>query len=108
MLDLSLVSRSLDVGATWELYPYLASDHFASVVSLPVPSLVAPPRPPRWNLRTANWAAFSTAVADSLAGTNRPQDLDAAETRLVNALATAADKAIPHLHPVTVTHRDRW
>ncbi|XP_050699365.1 uncharacterized protein LOC126986910 [Eriocheir sinensis] len=108
VLDLSLVSRPLTVGKTWALHAHLASDLFASVVTLPVPPPVLPQRPPRWNLRRADWPRFSGAVARRLAATIRPDDLEAVDARLVDAFTAAADEAIPLLRPVAVAHRDRW
>ncbi|XP_050691123.1 uncharacterized protein LOC126982884 [Eriocheir sinensis] len=54
VLDLSFVSRPLDAGATWELHDHLASDHFATVITLPVAPPLTPPRPPRWNIHRAD------------------------------------------------------
>ncbi|XP_050691579.1 uncharacterized protein LOC126983125 [Eriocheir sinensis] len=108
VLDLSFVSQPLAVGATWTLHPHLASDHFASVIALPVPPPVLPQRPPRWNLRRADWPRFRGAVARRLAATIRPDDLEAADERLVDAFTAAADESIPLLRPVAVIHRERW
>lgn len=77
-------------------------------MTLPVPPPVAPPRPPRWNLRRANWGCFSDALILRMAESNWPDDLEAAEARLISALTQAAHTIIPHHHLIAVSHRNRW
>ena len=108
ILDLSLVTSPLAVDATWSLHPDLASDHFATVIRLPVSPPAPPPRPPRWNLKRADWGRFKSAITRRLQATARPEDLNAAEERLVNIFTEAANEAIPRTHPTVHLHRDRW
>lgn len=108
VLDLSSMSRMLNVDTAWALHPHLASDHFATVVGLPVPPPEDLPLQPCWNLCKVNWGKFRRCTATHLASIPRPNNLHAAEERLVNMLRSSANKTIPFTCPTPRSYRDRW
>lgn len=72
VLDLTFLSTNLPF-LTWATYPYLSSDHFATVISLDTPQLQLPTPIPRWNVKRTCWIWF-TAFMDNWPSIYSPSD----------------------------------
>ncbi|ROT69722.1 pol [Penaeus vannamei] len=108
VLDLSFVSTSLLPLTTWSLHPYLASDHFASTITVDLPRLQRRAPEPRWNFRRADWHEFSYLM-EEWAETHVPaHDLEDQEKEIVAALHQAANQAIPKVGTSVFTHKNGW
>jgi len=108
VLDLSFVSTSLLPLTTWSLHPYLASDHFASTITVDLPRLQRCAPEPRWNFRRADWHEFSYLM-EEWAETHVPaHDLEDQEKEIVAALHQAANQAIPKVGTSVFTHKNGW
>ncbi|KAK3886584.1 hypothetical protein Pcinc_009232 [Petrolisthes cinctipes] len=106
-LDLTLVSSDLAADAIWQVHPTLTSDHFATLISLPVAPAVPPRPPPRWNIRRADWSRFQASLDEWWADYQPPDDLHQQERDLTAAIQTAATTAIPMCAP-SRRHRTDW
>lgn len=107
ILDLTFIFDGLLPRAMWALYPYLTSDHFASITSLALPRVQTSCPEPRWNYKKADWPKF-TSFMELWAEYHPTDGIDSQEEEFVAALHQAANASIPITGPHPTCHKNSW
>lgn len=105
VLDLMFVSIPLSSLTTWSLHSYLASDHFAVTATIDKPQIQTLPPTLRW--KKANWQKYTQLMETWASSFKPPDDIDHLESKIVQAIHTAANQPIPLTTPVSY-HRNHW
>ena len=107
-IDLAFASLDIAPRVTWDQVDTLVSDHIATQVTLNdalVPAVTA--QRPRWALRRANWAVYTTHLELGSQGVHLTGDLDDDYTALSGAVQRAAEASIPRTSDRPPTRRTR-
>ena len=108
-LDLSFISTTLRNLTDWNVHPLLMSDHFATTTNIATPQLPPiPPPPPRWNQELADWNIFHREMQHWAENYTIPDDINLFEKQLIEAIQTAADKAMPKISNGPHNFKDSW
>lgn len=108
-LDLSFISTPLRPVASWSVHPTITSDHFGVTTHLALDNLPQPQLPPpRYNIKRADWNAFTSALDRALATPPATTDLEVLESHVTHAFQQAASEAIPLTRLSGTFHKDHW
>lgn len=89
----------------WTLHPFLASDHFASVITV---DIRRPLLQHKWNFKKAEWDLFHNSMEDY--ATNYPLDhkLATLQEDIIGPLHFRTDEYIPNIASGFQQHKNHW